>query len=55
MRRGKPLRLPHETAKAADAVVLAPQIAILNEYQIFRPCHGEGLQYDYDSKQGYLL
>ena len=27
--------IPRETAKTADVVVLAPQIAILNEYQEF--------------------
>ena len=34
-KRQAPWAIPHETAKTADVVVLAPQIAILNEYQEF--------------------
>jgi hypothetical protein len=55
MQRGKPLELfLMRRPKTADVVVLAPQITILNEYQEFLILHGEGLRYDYDSKQGYL-
>jgi hypothetical protein len=34
-KRQAPWTIPHETAKTADVVVLAPQISILNEYQEF--------------------